>query len=533
MTPPGCDEVLRASLTLSLARAVTTARTLRRGPLAVTVTGLAVINGPAPSDATFDALARIAAGADPAQATALLDSLTDSGVVAAVDGAVYVLRAGASPVRLFARQTGEMIEILDHLPVSGAEPRRGWLPFQMAHGVLSPFDRRASLQTVLPGYVAIPPGSLVALRPGRQPRRWVLDHSGGPEADCDRHEAEQAVRAGLDRAIVRYLDAAPRDATIAFELSGGMDSTIIATRAVRLMRQRGDSRQTASFSLVYPFHEFRHEPAYIAAAAAHAGVPNTRLDGTAALPFADWSEAAPRPVGPEPALQQVGRKQLETTLQAACAETGRAVLFHGQGGDTLFGFGPTRQFRVGRLPDRPRWIGRRAWNLFRAEWKAMQTHFPDTPEGHRQQFHSGANIDDGWSDWVLTPGTGAVRACSFTDAGLLRAVGRLWSFEPEFSQAPYKAIQRRVFAAELPGPIRRRSHKIPYDGLYVRGYRRRGARLFALVDRHAGMLADEGLEPSKVRLAIERLIAGNLDHDVLLSMVLTSLEWLDMTRPAR
>ena len=530
LTHPSSDVASRASLALSLTTAVTTSRSLGRGALKVNVTGLSLVNGPKPTVATYEALARIAAGQDPLEATALLDSLIDSAVVAGTDGTVHVLRSGASPVRLFARQFEETIEITDDLPVRTSELRRGWLTFQMAHGILSPFDRRGSLQTVLPGYVAIPPGSLVSLRPGRPPRRWTLDHSRGPESDCDRHEAEQAVHAGLDRAILRNLETAPRDAIIAFELSGGMDSTVIAARTRSLMRKHGDPRKTASFSLVYPFHEFRHEPTYIAAAAALAGVPNTRLDGAASLPFADWSDPGPRPVGPEPALQQVGRKQLETTLRAACAETGSAVLFHGQGGDTLFGFGPARQFHVGRLLDRPRWIGRRAWDHFQAEWKAMQACFPDTLEGHRRQYYSGANIDDGWCDWVLTRGIDGFRACGFTDAGLLRAVGRLWSFEPETDRVPYKAIQRRVFSAELPDPIRMRSHKIPYDGLYVRGYRRSGARLFALVDSQAEMLANEGIEPGSIRLAIERLIAGNLDHDVLLSMVLASLEWLEMTQ---
>lgn len=520
-------------LVLSLTTAVAVSRTMRQGPLPVDVTGISLVNGPRPTNATYQALARVSAGQDPTEAAALLDSLIDSAVVAGADGTVHVLRSGASPVRLFARQLGESIEITDELPIGTTELRLGWLAFQMAHGVLSPFDRRASLQTVLPGYVAIPPGSLVRLRSGFPPRRWTLDHSRGPEADYDRHEAEEAVRAGLDRSILRYLEAAPRDATIAFELSGGMDSTVIAARARALMRQHGDRRRIASFSFVYPFHEFRHEPAFIRAAAAHVGLPNIQLNGAASLPFADWRDPVPRPVGPEPALQQVGRKQLETTLRAACAEADSAVLFHGQGGDTLFGFGPGRQFRVGRAPARPSWIGRGAWDNFRAEWKTMQAFFPDTPSGHHQQYYSGANIDDGWSDWVLCRGTGAVRACGFTDAALLRAVGRLWSFEPDPNRGPYKAIQRRVFSDELPDSIRNRSHKIPYDGLYVRGYRRSGPRLFALVESHADMLSDEGLKPKSIHLAIERLISGNLDNDVLLSMLLASLEWLDMTRTPR
>ncbi len=493
------------------------------GEGAGSVIGLSRAGEPGLSEGAARALTAVSVGADPDKALSGMGSLYDAGLAATLGG-VWLARGGASRMRLFIdrRQPGQ-VRLTDRIAPGEARLRTDFLTFAMAQAILTPFERRATTRTIFEGIDCLPPGAHARLRLGEALEARVIDHATGDFEGVGRATAMEAVRDGVDQAVGRAL-AAAGDRPAVFEVSGGLDSSVVAARALAWMRRGGDGRPVGAVTLRYPYHEFRREAGFSDAVVDRLGLPLAIIPGQDCLPFDGWGEA-PAACGDEPALQQVGRAQHLAVLRAE--DSGPRILFHGFGGDTLFGFGPVQQFIVRNPPPRPAWMGRAAWRAFLGEWETVHDHFPDTPEGHRRQFFSGANVDDAWSDIYLAPTFGSVRAGGFTDPRLLSAVERLWALGPAQGEARYKWILREAFRGDLPKTVREREHKIAYDGLYARGYRRRRETLHALVGRHAALLADSGMSAMKVKAAIDRLAAGNLDNDLLLSMLLSCLQWMD------
>ncbi|WP_286745891.1 asparagine synthase-related protein [Aquabacterium sp. UBA2148] len=457
-------------------------------------------------------------GHDSAAAAQRLGSLTDAFVVVRPD-AVIAVRGGAAPTRLFLRQLGQdwlMTDTLDE--VDADQLRSDWLAFFLANAVQGPFEPRATLDTVFNSVHRIPPASVVELRADRLTRHEILhdDLSGLPnDTDELRHALADTIVATLSSAV----DATPPGMAVAYELSGGLDSTSVALASQAAAQRAG--RQRVANSIIYPYFEFRRERYFIDAAARALGLTSRALDGSELLPFDHWYDMPPHD---EPSLAAVGFAQHRAML-AAAAVRGAGVSFHGFGGDTIFGMGPARQFSGFGTQLRPTWLGKRGWLAVSDHLQTVRAWFGDGESGFHRQYFSGAHIDDGWADVVVAPRLGCPRVGGFTHPDVLRLTATLWP-----RQAPgaaYKQILRDLFAAQLPAELLSRPHKVAYDGLYVRGYRRHRTRLEQLIARHAETLARADIDPHLLLAALDKVCSGHLEGDQPLGTVLAALVWMD------
>jgi asparagine synthetase B (glutamine-hydrolysing) len=489
--------------------------------------GLTRAGEPPTCTPTIEGLHRLIRGTPDAKAMSTMESLAD--VALGSDGSsVWLVRGGASRIRLFVdRRVAGNVRLTDRIEPSDVPLRPDFLTFAMAHAVLSPFERRATSQTVFAGVECVPPASCCRVDARGRMEVSVLDHATDEFQSANRAEALEAVRASVDAAIERAVEAGFDGRPVAFEVSGGIDSAIVAARTLAILRNGRRAAPQHAITIRYPYHEFRNEARYAKAVADALGLPVVDVKGEDCLPFDGWAtDGNNTGCGDEPGLQQVGRRQHLATLAAGGHQP--SLLFHGFGGDTIFGFGPVLQFVVKKPPARPDWMSSSAWNSFLNEWESVRAHFPDTASGHRRQFFSGANIDDCWADMYLAPRLRVVRAGAFTATRLLNAAARLWQLGPTDGMPQYKWILREAFRDDLPRLLYERTHKIAYDGLYVRGYRRHRDHLAALVDRGRMTLQSAGISATGVKAAIDRIAGGNLDNDLLLSMLLCSLEWIEV-----
>lgn len=489
------------------------------------VIGLSRAGEPGLSTATRAALAAIVKGADAKESLRYLGSLLDV-AIATSSSSVWLVRGGASRTRLFVdRRRANRIRLTDRVQPNGARLRSDFLIFALAHATLAPFERRSTAATVFDGIECLPPSMFARVTPGSELRPEQLNHDTGRLESATRSTAIEAVRAALDQSVSSALIAAG-NRSIVFEISGGLDSSVVAARALASLRSRRDTRSLSALSIRYPYYEFRRESIFANAVSEKQGLRLALVAGDGCLPFDGWEDIPLKPYGDEPGLQQVGRMQYLAAFSSGGSR--RHLLFHGLGGDVVFGLGPTQQLIVRKPPARPVWMGRSAWRAFLNEWEVVHNHFPDTLDGYRSQFFSGANIDDCWADMYVAPHFGSVRAGGFTDPRLLNAVSRLWQLGPLSGTKRYKWIIREAFYDDLPEVVREREHKVPYDGIYVRGYRRHSIALHALVDRHRRLLEDSGISGKRVEASIDRIAHGNLDNDLLLSMLLCCLEWVEL-----
>ena len=464
-----------------------------------------------------------AANPDAAVAARRLGSLTDAFIVVRPD-ALIAVRGGAAATRLFLRrEEGGGWLLTDTLgDLDTGALHADWLAAFQANSVQGPFEPRATLATVFLGVHRIPPASVVELRGDEISRREILhdDLHGLPTSSDDLRQALRDAIAATTRAAV---EATPAGATVAYELSGGMDSTTVALVAQATVERTG--RSSVAHSIVYPYHEFRRERRFIDAAAQAMGLVPRTLEGHRLLPFDGWDAM---PAHDEPSLACVGFAQHRAMLDAA-ASAGARVSFHGFGGDTIFGMGPARQFS-GFALQRPAWLGKRGWQAMAHHLEVQQAWFGQGEAGFHRQYFSGAHIDDGWADVVLGPRLGCARAGGFTDPAVLRLAAKLWQHQA--AGGAYKQILRDLYPTQLPAEILSRPHKVAYDGIYVRGYRRHRAMLENLVQRHAGTLADSDISPRKLLAALDKVCRGHLDGDQQLGAVLAGLIWIDTRQPA-
>lgn len=477
------------------------------------------------TDACVDALLRIAGGADVTAEVKRLGSLEDGAIL--IDRArsrIVVVRGGSSKQRLYHRLDAGGACISD-------EPRATWpalaaradiLAFFAAGSLFGPFEMRWTLETCWSGVHCTPAGTAVELQPAsRVERRWEVIHDDLGGVPRDAAEAARRLRDVVDRTVERAVTQAHG---LAFEISGGIDSSIVASRALAACARLGLRRDATGISITYPYYEFRREGAFIDDVHGRHRLRRASLDGARLLPFATLAGV---PEHPEPNLSLVGMAQHEAMLGAAAAARA-SVLFHGFGGDTIFGMGPAGQFRVPQPPHRPEWIARRGWSAMRDHWDTLSRFFGSGEESSYRQFFSGAYIDDGWADGVLAPRSGVVRRCAFTDPDVLRLAARLWRDRPP--DARYKEILRTVFADDLPPSVRDRAHKTAYDGLYVRGYRAAATALESLIAGGGDALADAGIDPPRLAGEVRRIAAGDLGDDRLVASVLVCLRWLEGLR---
>ncbi|WP_340105453.1 asparagine synthase-related protein [Rhodohalobacter sp. 8-1] len=349
---------------------------------------------------------------------------------------------------------------------------------------------------------------------------WEILHDD--VAFVTKEEASAELRKLIDQTVARAVDdSLSYGHRVAFEVSGGIDSTIATSRGLLALSKRGMEDKAFGVSITYPYYEFRREDRFISDVYADHGMRRISLDGRKLLPFAGVKRT---PVHNIPNLAVVGAAQ-HTAVVDAAAKHGASLLFNGLGGDTLFGMGPTGQYRFHEAPRRPEWFTRRGWKIVTHHWKQLIDYFDSGERSSKRQFFTGAHIDDGWADTIIAQPRGVRRQCLFTNPDIIPLAARLWSQRP--NGASYKSVLREVFAKDLPQSIRRRRHKIAYDGLYVRGYRSALPDLEKLISRSEDALSEAGIKTPHFLEAVHEIARGDLTDDRLVSSVLACLLWME------
>ena len=208
-------------------------------------------------------------------------------------------------------------DLLRLLPVAPAPDERSLVRW-LASGSIDPGT------TLYAGVERLPGGHVLKLTDGRWERRRYRSFRYGGTLAAPREELEQVVRATIGRAVASRLG---KPGTTGVLLSGGLDSTVVATTAAEI-RER-----LPSYSLIFPSHDEVDERALIEGTAAELGLDSTLLaSGSAALipaaaAFIDaWCVP---PASPTLAIQ--------LPLLRRAHDSGATQLLDGQGGDELFG----------------------------------------------------------------------------------------------------------------------------------------------------------------------------------------------------
>ncbi|MFI6869351.1 asparagine synthase (glutamine-hydrolyzing) [Nocardia sp. NPDC050406] len=215
------------------------------------------------------------------------------------------------------------------------------LPAAWDHGTLwqcAGLQYGAPDATVFAGASALPAGHWMLVRDGRIRIReyWDLDYPAEPTA----REPEQAVtefRARFDAAVAQRLEA---DVPVAFQLSGGLDSSAVLAAATR---QRDGLE---AFALSFTDGGVYDEQPLAAATAAHLGA---RLH-TVAVTDRDLAQAFPDAVRFAEAACINTHAAAKLRLHAAVREAGFKVALTGEGADEiLFGYPHLRVDQRGSL----------------------------------------------------------------------------------------------------------------------------------------------------------------------------------------
>jgi asparagine synthase (glutamine-hydrolysing) len=206
-------------------------------------------------------------------------------------------------------------------------------PTLSAQGVASFLAQGAVREplTAIAGVLALPAGHTATYRDGdlRIEPYWSPPRPLGEARDSG--EAAAALRALLERAVERHMVS---DAPIGVFLSGGVDSTLLATLAAR------QTRELRTLSVVFDDRELS-EARYIDIAAVHAGGRHERIELDARKGAALLDDAFD-------AMDQPTFDGINAYVVArAAAGAGLKVALSGLGADELFdGYGHARRIRA-------------------------------------------------------------------------------------------------------------------------------------------------------------------------------------------
>jgi asparagine synthetase B (glutamine-hydrolysing) len=404
-----------------------------------------------------------------------------------------------------------------------AEPARP-MPEFLRHVLASAFlpaptEPDHTLETASPSWLRTPRGAVLAWRDGRA---RVLGRYGCPPGrtapGLDQAVAADTVWAAIDERI-RAVAAGRRFAT---ELSGGIDSGIIAARSRALLPEQF----AGGVTLVGPWHELRRERSFVDATIAHARTTTRFVDIEPHLPFSGLANV---PVHDEPSLSVLAGSLLGAVFQTA-RELGVEVLCHGIGGDQVFADRAPSQFaalsgwRDGLdFADPHLRLDVRA-----ARWYLRRLYFG----GARCLRRSPAFLlHDGWYDRYLAPAMGLQYEGIFVDLQLLLACDAVRTARRPRAAQPPKAIARRAFAGALAPAVLARRGKAGFDGVYQRGLRRNIDEVCGLIDAEARSLADAGVNARRLIRRVRTCAArGWGSRDTPVFAALAWVAWMHALR---
>ena len=430
-------------------------------------------------------------------------------------GDVEIIRGGQAAKGAFWSSDDGRVQLATRIAdLPQAKLRPDALAFYMAQMAQGAVEQRISTDTLFKGVSKAPAaGRTVISRPG-----------GGfsvtpfaPAAEIEPGLSEEVLAQRLKEALLDTARALVSEhESIAVEASGGVDSTLMAALARRVLPANTPIR---AISLLYPFYEFRRERQFIDIAVATYDGEHVCFDGSACLSFADLELDQPLS---EPSLVLAGLAQHRVILSAV-ARPG-ALLLNGNGGDSLFALGPLRQLRYKVEARRLDWMSAAFHASFSGHLGVFRNYFEQTPEHDHAAFLSGGDLDDRWIEREIAPAYGVTRSHLFLHSDILPLVSALWTREPEPPTG--KWILARHFGDLVPEAILHRPGKVAYDGLYARAFRAARPALEGIVTAHGDHLAAVGIDVGRLLTHVDRVAKGSTEGDLELAAVLTYLIWL-------
>lgn len=353
----------------------------------------------------------------------------------------------------------------------------------------SPIECDHTLETASTAWLRTPRGVVLEWRGGRT--TIVARYGCPPMPQAARRLDDAACVDWLRRSVdARILSVAGTE-RVATELSGGIDSGVVAARARSLL---GD-RFAGGVTLTGPYHELRRERAFVDATVAHAGTTTRFVDLPSNLPFGSLHAA---PAHDEPSLSSLPWALLSTVF-AAARGLGASVLCHGIGGDQVFTDPPSRFESLHGWGGRPRFAGwRTGLGVLHERRCIRQLYFG----GERSLAITPAFLlYDGWYDRYLAPASGVRYEGIFVDHEVMRACEALRLRSRVVGDIP-KSLPREVFANELAPTVLARRGKAGFDGVYQRGLRRHLQDVCDLLEEEATALERARINPSALIRAI-------------------------------
>lgn len=346
----------------------------------------------------------------------------------------------------------------------------------------------------------------------------VLQSSLDPDPGlCSLSDDELGV--AMRDAVTDHLRRRAPEGACAVELSGGIDSSIIASTLTRL----NPARETVGVGVVYPYYEFRHERRYMEDIARSARLQRIEVDGRHCLLF-DPTSGGDQPTG-EPSLVQMGKAYKRLVIETA-AGAGAGALFNGHGGDQLFAMSPYTTDSLIRRVD---------YSLIDAglnrdvhgQLEAYRDNLEKRHNAGQRHYFAGLLLYDGWMEDFARgtgircePGLLSVRTLQLSwemfrrdnwrDTGILR-----------------KRFARHAFRADLPDSIIQRRWKVGYDGLYRRGLYRNAPRLANLLASQSDHLRAMGVRVDACQRLLDRVRDMRFDEVELLYPLLCYALWRD------
>jgi asparagine synthetase B (glutamine-hydrolysing) len=377
----------------------------------------------------------------------------------------------------------------------------------------APIDCNHTVQAAAAGWLRVPRAAVLTVdMQGAIVRRDNFALPSLPGLDAVPTEVlEDRLRDAVDEHLTDVVGADPATC----EVSGGIDSGIVAARARRLLGER----LLAGISLISPYPELRREADFIEAVAQSCALPLRAVDLSESLPFRNLDQV---PMHDEPNLTAIPWCLLEESLKAS-RHYGACVHLHGIGGDQMF-LDPPGSFSALETCRRSfLFLEAHARRKVVRSVAAVRRHY--FGRSGPSYFDRGLLIYDGWTDRYLAPRMGLRYEPGLVSWKILRLAEALRR-RAGYPQDIAKPLPRVVFAADLPESVRIRRGKVGFDGVYQRGLRLHLGDVVALVERSASHLESYGARPDAVVRGIRRLASlGWNSQDTPLIAVVAWLSW--------
>jgi hypothetical protein len=403
-------------------------------------------------------------------------------------------------LRLFFCYDQDELVIYDHLPSINRKMRffdsinpEGVVSFIGSMLSTGPFEIRRTPVSIYNDWYSVPNGQIVTVNVQDGGRPHNVSHKSYDNIwsnfsfdALSLSSSIEAVRSALDR----NLKILSKVGTVCSEVSGGIDSGIIFSRASCSLGQSF----MGSVSCDYPFFEFSRERHFRSEILGFVKAPSLYAKWEDMLPFAGMNNI---PKHDEPSANADCWNHSHATCRTA-SEVGAAVLLTGHGGDRLFLQSPFTKIHNSKtvyaylqyISECSKWFPRSLYKACLAEAEDINTHLNTVTSNGISGYWNGAMFEPGWGARYGTKGTNIVRYVSgYASRDLLRCMAQLWSVAPALNPDIQKPVAHLAFSGDIPASLWNRPSKVNHVGISYRGI-----RAFANDLRSAFMVSSPALD---------------------------------------